>query len=149
MTKKKPLTDKQKRFIDEYVVDYNATQAAIRAGYSEKTARTQGSLNMTNVDIQAEIKRRQEALSEKLEYTADDWTRDVLELKNRSMEEIELKDEDGNVVHTETKDPQTAHKCLDMLGKRLGLFVEKKQVEVNISDRSSWLNEVLKDVKDE
>lgn len=62
MTKKKPLTDKQKRFIDEYMVDNNATQAAIRAGYSEKTARTQGSLNMTNVDIQAEIRSRQEAL---------------------------------------------------------------------------------------
>lgn len=149
MAKKGTLTDKQKRFIDEYLVDLNATQAAIRAGYSEKTARYQASQNLTKLNIQAEIKRRQEALSEKLEYTADDWTIDVLELKNRSMEEIELKDEDGNVVHTETKDPQTAHKCLDMLGKRLGLFVEKKQVEVNISDRSSWLNEVLKDVKDE
>lgn len=149
MNKKKPLTDKQKRFIDEYMVDGSATQAAIRAGYSQKTARAMGSENLTKPDIDAEIKRRQAALSEKLEYTAEDWTRDVLELKNRSMEEIELKDEDGNVVHTETKDPQTAHKCLDMLGKRLGLFVEKKQVEVNISDRSSWLNEVLKEVKDE
>lgn len=149
MTKKKPLTDKQKRFIDEYMVDSNATQAAIRAGYSPKSARVQGQENLSKPAIEIEIDKRRDALKEKLEYTAEDWTRDVLELKNRSMEEIELKDEDGNVVHTETKDPQTAHKCLDMLGKRLGLFVEKKQVEVNISDRSSWLNDVLKDMKDE
>ena len=52
MTKKKPLTDKQKRFIDEYMVDYNATQAAIRAGYSEKTARYQASQNLTKLNIQ-------------------------------------------------------------------------------------------------
>lgn len=105
MTKKKPLTDKQKRFIDEYMVDSNATQAAIRAGYSSKAARVQGQENLSKPAIQIEIAKRQDALKEKLEYTAEDWTRDVLELKNRSMEEIELKDEDGNVVHTETKDP--------------------------------------------
>jgi phage terminase small subunit len=40
-----PLTDKQKRFVTEYLVDLNATQAAIRAGYSQKTARSVGSEN--------------------------------------------------------------------------------------------------------
>ena len=68
MTKKKPLTDKQKRFIDEYMVDSNATQAAIRAGYSPKAARVQGQENLSKPAIQYEIKSRQEALKEKLEY---------------------------------------------------------------------------------
>ena len=47
----KTLTNKQKAFIAEYLIDFNATQAAIRAGYSEKTARSQGQRLLTNVDI--------------------------------------------------------------------------------------------------
>lgn len=49
------LTASQQRFVDEYLVDLNATQAAIRAGYSQKTARSQGQRMLTNVDIQAGI----------------------------------------------------------------------------------------------
>ena len=52
------MTAKQMRFCDEYLVDLNATQAAIRAGYSEKTARSQGQRLLTNVDIQKEIEKR-------------------------------------------------------------------------------------------
>lgn len=51
------LTDKQRRFCQEYVQCWNATQAALRAGYSERTARSIGSENLTKPDIQAEIKR--------------------------------------------------------------------------------------------
>lgn len=49
------LTDKQRRFCEEYVVDWNATQAAIRAGYSEKTADVQGSRLLGNVKVQQYI----------------------------------------------------------------------------------------------
>lgn len=49
------FTDKQAAFIDEYLKDFNATQAAIRAGYSEKTARSQGNRLLTNVDIKEAI----------------------------------------------------------------------------------------------
>lgn len=52
------FTDKQMAFINEYFIDFNATQAAIRAGYSEKTARSQGQRLLTNVDISEEIKNR-------------------------------------------------------------------------------------------
>jgi phage terminase small subunit len=52
------LSNKQQVFINEYLVDFNATQAAIRAGYSEKTARSIGSENLSKPDISAEIKRR-------------------------------------------------------------------------------------------
>ncbi|MGJ8515092.1 hypothetical protein R84981_002883 [Carnimonas sp. R-84981] len=61
-TAKGALTPKQSAFVDEYLKDLNATQAAIRAGYSEKTARSQGQRLLTNVDIQSVI---QEAMDER------------------------------------------------------------------------------------
>ena len=51
------LTEKQKRFAEEYLIDLNATQAAIRAGYSAKTANEQGSRLLANVSIQKAISK--------------------------------------------------------------------------------------------
>lgn len=65
------LNDRQERFVDEYLVDLNATAAAKRAGYSEKTARSQGQRLLTNVDIQATIQKRQARLRGKLEITQE------------------------------------------------------------------------------
>jgi len=53
-----PLTEKQLAFVDEYLVDLNATQAAIRAGYSSDTAASIGHENLTKPEIQIEITRR-------------------------------------------------------------------------------------------
>ena len=63
------LTDKQRRFVDEYMSDLNATQAAIRAGYSEKTARSQGQRLLTNVDIAAAIRTGQARLADDVKVT--------------------------------------------------------------------------------
>jgi phage terminase small subunit len=65
------LTAKQQRFVDEYLIDLNATQAAIRAGYSESTARAIGHENLTKPDIAAEIEKRQSLLQEKTEMTQE------------------------------------------------------------------------------
>jgi len=65
------LTAKQKAFVEEYLVDLNATQAAIRAGYSKKTARSIGQENLTKPDIQAAIQKAQIERSERTEVTAD------------------------------------------------------------------------------
>jgi phage terminase small subunit len=51
--------NKQERFVEEFLIDLNATQAAIRAGYSEKTAKSQGQRLLTNVDIAAAFARAQ------------------------------------------------------------------------------------------
>lgn len=67
----KKLTDKAIRFIDEYLVDLNATQAAIRAGYSKKTAYSIGCENLTKPEIQNEISRRQKELQEKTGITTE------------------------------------------------------------------------------
>ncbi len=65
------MTPKQQRFVTEYLVDLNATQAAIRAGYSEKTARSQGQRLLTNVDIAMAIEAGQAKRSERTEVTQD------------------------------------------------------------------------------
>ncbi|WP_346395958.1 terminase small subunit [Pseudomonas syringae] len=65
------LTAKQQRFVDEYLIDLNATQAAIRAGYSQKTARQIGNRMLTNVDIQAATSKRMVERSNRVEITQD------------------------------------------------------------------------------
>lgn len=65
------LTAKQQRFVEEYLVDLNATQAAIRAGYSERTARAMGAENLTKPDIAAAISAGQKNRAERVEIEAD------------------------------------------------------------------------------
>jgi phage terminase small subunit len=63
------LSLKQKRFAEEYAIDHNATQAAIRAGYSRHTAKQQGARLLTNVDVRALVNRTHDAVAEKIELT--------------------------------------------------------------------------------
>ena len=72
VTLPRTLTDKQLRFIDEYLVDYNRTQAALRAGYSPKSARYLGAHLHRHPRILEEIERRKQLLSEKMELTEDE-----------------------------------------------------------------------------
>ncbi|MGR9076247.1 terminase small subunit [Rhizobium leguminosarum] len=65
------LSEKQKRFVAEYLIDLNATQAAIRAGYSAKTAQQQGSRLLSNVVVQEELARQQSKVAERLEITKE------------------------------------------------------------------------------
>lgn len=65
------LTPKQQRFINEYLIDLNATQAAIRAGYSEKTANVIGAQNLLKASIQAEIDKRRGKIQSKLEISQE------------------------------------------------------------------------------
>ena len=72
------LSEKQKRFVAEYLVDLNATQAAIRAGYSKRTARSQGQRMLTNVDIQDAV---QAAMREQQARTGVTQDRVIRELE--------------------------------------------------------------------
>ena len=65
------LTAKQQRFVDEYLIDLNATQAAIRAGYSARTARSISNENLTKPDIQSAIEKGMKARSSRVEITQD------------------------------------------------------------------------------
>ena len=79
------LNDRQRRFAAEYVADCNATQAAIRAGYSKKTANEQGCRLLANVNIQAEIEKRLQKPLKKLEVTQE---RIVAELARIAFSDI-------------------------------------------------------------
>lgn len=65
------LNEKQRRFVAEYLIDLNSTQAAIRAGYSAKTAKQQGSRLLTNADVQAAVVKAQTKRAERTEITQD------------------------------------------------------------------------------
>lgn len=65
------LSPKQERFVEEYLVDLNATQAAIRAGYSAKTAKSQGQRLLTKADVQAEMQKARRKQQERTNITAD------------------------------------------------------------------------------
>jgi len=71
------LTEKQKRFVEEYLIDLNATQAAIRAGYSENTARQIGQENLTKPYIAEAIQKAMNERSERTRITADDVLREL------------------------------------------------------------------------
>jgi phage terminase small subunit len=116
------LTAKQQRFCDEYLIDLNATQAAIRAGYSPKGMNKRVSRMMANEGIQAYIKERQKELEERTEITQDsvlhelaliafakasDYARVV---EKDAMVEVDgnmvpVLDEDGNQVKYRTVEP--------------------------------------------
>jgi phage terminase small subunit len=68
---KQPLSEKHQRFVEEYLVDLNATQAAIRAGYSEKTAYAQGSALLKHIEVAKAIRAAKKARAERMAISQD------------------------------------------------------------------------------
>jgi hypothetical protein len=106
------MTQRQRRFVDEYLLDLNATQAAIRAGYSARTAEQQGPRLLGNVEIAGAIQAALEARSERVQITADD----VL----RGLHREATLTGDGS-SHSARVSAWT------QIGKHLGMFVERRQ----------------------
>lgn len=137
------LTDKQKRFVEEYLIDLNATQAAIRAGYSEKTAYSIGEENLRKPEVKIAIQQAQKKRSERVNITQDDVLKGLLEVVTISMgkkkiTETELSKTDGSIVPVDVEkycfEPHAANKALELLGKHLGMF--KDRLDVTNSDGS-------------
>jgi len=89
------LTAKQDRFVAEYLIDLNATQAAIRAGYSEKTAAEQASRLLTNVKVSEAVQAAMKARSERTEIDAD-WVLKRL-ARDATADLADLYDESGTL----------------------------------------------------
>lgn len=104
------LTDKQRTFVAEYLVDLNATQAAIRAGYSVKTAGSIGEENLRKPEIRAAIAEAQAERAEKTQRTALDVLKDIQAVSRQAWEADDLK---------------TALKGLELEGRHLGMFTDK------------------------
>lgn len=112
------LTEKQKRFIDYYIETANATESAKRAGYSEKTAKNIGAENLTKLNffIQKKLQEKEED-----RIASQD---EVLEYLTKVMRG-ELKDQFGLDASL-----QDRTKCAELLGKRYGTFVDKKNLSL-------------------
>lgn len=82
------LTDKQRRFVDEYLVDLNATQAAIRAGYSQKTASSQGERLLRNVEVSLAVQEAQAKRSTRVQADADYVLRRLVEIDQMDVLDI-------------------------------------------------------------
>jgi len=128
--KEKKLTPKQRAFAREYVKEGNATEAAKKAGYSKTAARQIGSENLSKPYIQEEIQEKQAVLAEKAQVSAEFVINNFLEILNFNKQVEEFTQNDGENVRVKKKmiDAQAALKASELLGKHLGLFVEKLQV---------------------
>ena len=128
------LNEKQKQFCEEYIIDLNGTQAAIRAGYSKKTARAIANELLTKLDIQEYICELKNKRSERVKYSQDELMRDILEVKNRCMQANPVLDKEGNETGIWKFDSNGANKALDMLAKHVGFYeTDNKQKAFNIS----------------
>lgn len=121
------LTAKQERFIQEYLIDLNATQAAIRAGYSKKSARQVGTENLSKPSIKQAIDERLRRIDD--EKTADAkeirefWTR---VMRGEEKETVLRYDSDGVQVETEIDVTMKDRiKASEMLGKSFAMFTDK------------------------
>ena len=126
------LTPKQQRFVEEYLIDLNATQAAIRAGYSGKTANEQGSRLLANVSISEAIAEAQNKRAERTEITQDYVLTNIQKVIERCMQVQQVDNcltqtEDGELAQAFMFKEQGALKGLELLGKHLGMFTEKVQ----------------------
>lgn len=124
------MTNRQKRFADEYLISLNATQAAIRAGYSEKSAYSQGQRMLKNVEVKAYIDEQLEKIHN--EKTAD--AREVLEyltavMRGQHTEQV-LKLVGEGVQEIENIDVAAKEriKAAELIGKRYGLFKDNLDV---------------------
>lgn len=122
------LTPKMQMFVEEYLVDLNATQAAIRAGYSPKTANRIAAENMSKPVIKAEIEKRMKERGEQVDINAKWVLERLVELTNRCMQAEPVLDREGNETGEYRFDSTGANKALDSIGKHLGMFKEKMEL---------------------
>lgn len=127
------ITEKQKRFVDEYLIDLNATQAAIRAGYSKKTAHVIGPENLEKPEIKQQIDRRMQEIKSKRTADATEVVETLTAIMRGEMtEEVPLLCGDGC---QELSDKNTAVKdrlkAAELLGKRYRLFDGDEPTEQN------------------
>ena len=128
------LEEKQKMFCKEYLVDFNGTQAAIRAGYSKKTANEQASRLLAKVNVQTYLKQLIEKRNERTKITQDEVIADIIKVKDRCMQNEAVLDKEGNETGIYKFDSNGANKALDMLMKHTGGYeTDNKQKAFNVS----------------
>lgn len=146
------MNPRQQRFVEEYLIDLNATQAAIRAGYSKKTAGQIGDENLKKPEIAAAVQSEMDKRSKRTELTADYVITGLREVAERCLERApvmagrgedrqQLVDDEGR--HVWTFDAAGANKAFELLGKHLKLFTDKVEhsgeVQITVSPEDAAL----------
>ena len=129
------LTAKQERFVEEYLIDLNATQAAIRAGYSKNGAQVQGHRMLSNANVAEAIQSAKAERSKRTEITQDYVLTNIVETLERCRQVRPVIRADGSPAMVETEDgemapafkfdPANALKAAELLGKHLVMFTDK------------------------
>lgn len=151
----KPLVPRQATFVREYLTDLNATQAAIRAGYSARTAEAAASRLLRNVNVKEHVDDAKRKRYQRIEVKQDEVLRELLRIMNtdisaafdetgkllplkkipedlrRAISSIEINDSGDSVKKLKLHDKLRA---LELLGKHLKLFTEKHQVEHSFTE---------------
>lgn len=167
------LTEKQHRFVEEYLIDLNATQAAIRAGYSTKTAKDIGCENLAKPNIRAcidmEIAERskrtginQDRVIRELARLAFVNANDVIDMDEASIKCNASEDDTAAIASVKVKTIPTKEgdgvereirladklKALELLGKHLGMFKENVNINANLNSTKK-LDSLLEQLEEE
>ncbi|HBF39786.1 MAG TPA: terminase small subunit [Firmicutes bacterium] len=148
------LNDRQERFCQEYIIDLNGKQAAIRAGYSEKTAEQIASRLLRNVKVSARIEELQKKVIDKIGLNQEWVLKELQRVYSRCIvpEEIEKWDyEQRQLIGTGEFmfDSKGANRSLELLGKHLGMFADKLKIEdtTNYADKYKAARERAKNAR--
>ena len=135
------MTAKQQRFCDEYLIDLNATQAAIRAGYSKKTANRIATENLSKPVIKAYIEARMAEKQSELIADQDEVLKYLTSvMRGESQSEVVVVENIGDYMSEaramqKAPDEKERLKAAELLGKRYGLYTEKidQQVDMDLN----------------
>ena len=131
------MTPKQQMFCDEYLIDLNATQAAIRAGYSKKTANRIATENLSKPVIKAYIAARMAEKESKLIADQDEVLKYLTSvLRGKTQSEVVVVEGIGDGCSEaramqKAPDEKERLKAAELLGKRYGLYTEKIDAEID------------------
>lgn len=127
----KPMTERQKRFCDEYLIDLNATQAAIRAGYSAKYANTNVSKLLQNTAIREYLDKRMAEKTSSLIADQDEVLRYLTSvMRGESKASVLARQMTGEEkVIDKPPDEKERLKAAELLGKRYGVFTDKVDID--------------------
>lgn len=131
------MTAKQRRFCDEYLIDLNATQAAIRAGYSKKTAYAIANENLMKPELKAYIEQRMAEKESELIADQDEVLKYLTAvMRGQTQAEVVVVENIGDYMseaRTMKKAPDEKErlKAAELLGKRYGLYTDRVEQEVD------------------
>src|SRR5690554_4735816 len=116
------LTPKQAAFVREYLIDLNATQAAIRAGYSQKTAYRTGADNLRKPQVAEAIAEAQQARAERVQITAEEVLERLVEIARGDIQVLKVT-KVGPIELPPDFSERT--RALELIGKHLGMFTDR------------------------